>query len=279
MEVLKYQAQYVALPVALWCIGLYLTVAFLRSSLRAYQVYVSRQEAGARKYQVAAAQVGVYVAVLVAVLVAGTRILTLFGVPLGAVVSVTTLISAAVGFGAKDIVGDLFRGMFIIVERQYGDGDVVILDTPGGEKSGTVVGVTLRATKLRTVRGEEIHIPNGSILTVTNQTQHFAVGVCDIPVPPPPVASTATVEEVLRAVCADLPDDPEIGSIIDGDPEYVGLTETRPTYNLFRVQARVPAGRQWEVERRVRALCVDALADAGVSQADVNVLPREEAGT
>jgi hypothetical protein len=52
-------------------------------------------------------------------------------------------------------------GLFIIVERQYGFGDVVCIAALGSEVgvSGTVEEVTLRVTRLRTVNGEDVIVP------------------------------------------------------------------------------------------------------------------------
>lgn len=276
LNVLQYQLQYGLLPIALWVISVILVIRFLSASLRAYEVYIHRQEdEESVKYRMSIAQVLVYVGIMFTVLVAGTRILTLMGVPLGAVVSVTALVSAAVGLGAKDIVGDFFRGIFIIIEKQYGYGDYVVLATDGGDKEGTVVGITLRATKLRTVRGEEVHIPNGSIVSVTNQTQQYSIAVCDIPVPPPPAADLATVNKVLLDVCASLAEDKEIRGLIQKEPEYYGVSSTKPTYNVFQIRIQTKAGNQWEVERHVTALCIDELAKKGISQADVTTVIAE----
>ena len=55
----------------------------------------------------------------------------------------------ALGFGAQSLVKDFLSGIFMIVEDQFGVGDIVDV----GEASGLVEGVSLRTTRLRDVEG------------------------------------------------------------------------------------------------------------------------------
>ena len=84
----------------------------------------------------------------------------------------------AVGFGAQNLVRDFLSGMFMLLEDQYGVGDIVDL----GEASGTVEAVGLRITTLRDVNGTVWYVRNGEILRVGNKSQGYAVAVIDIPV-------------------------------------------------------------------------------------------------
>ncbi len=59
------------------------------------------------------------------------------------------VIGVALGFGAQSLVKDYLSGIFLILEDQYGVGDVVDL----GPVVGTVEDVTLRITRLRDMSG------------------------------------------------------------------------------------------------------------------------------
>jgi hypothetical protein len=65
------------------------------------------------------------------------------------------------GLGAQRIVQDILAGFFIIAERQYGFGDLISLSVPGlpSPAIGTVEGVTLRVTTIRTASGEVVITP------------------------------------------------------------------------------------------------------------------------
>ncbi|MGH8920298.1 MAG: mechanosensitive ion channel family protein, partial [Actinomycetes bacterium] len=78
-----------------------------------------------------------------------TLVLGELGVNLGPILASAGIVGLAVGFGAQTLVKDLLSGMFMMVEDQYGVGDVVDL----GEVSGTVEAVGLRVTTVRDASG------------------------------------------------------------------------------------------------------------------------------
>ena len=73
---------------------------------------------------------------------------------------------------------DFLSGTFMIIEDQFGVGDVV--DT--GVATGTVEGVRLRTTRLRDVEGVVWYVPNGAIPRVGNKSQQWSRAVVDVPV-------------------------------------------------------------------------------------------------
>ena len=73
---------------------------------------------------------------------------------------------------------DFLSGIFMLIEDQYGVGDVI--DT--GVATGTVEGVSLRTTRLRDAEGIVWHIPNGEIRRVGNKSQQWSRVLLDIPV-------------------------------------------------------------------------------------------------
>ena len=73
----------------------------------------------------------------------------------------------ALGFGAQSLVKDYLSGIFLILEDQYGVGDVVDL----GPVVGTVEDVTLRITRLRDMSGVVWYVRNGEVLRVANRSR------------------------------------------------------------------------------------------------------------
>ena len=65
--------------------------------------------------------------------------LTNLGVPAMGAALPATVVSAAIGFGAQNVIGDFLAGFFIISERQFGVGDFVAFDGTSSNISGTVV--------------------------------------------------------------------------------------------------------------------------------------------
>ena len=84
----------------------------------------------------------------------------------------------ALGFGSQSLVKDFISGMFILIEDQFGVGDLVDV----GEATGTVTAVSLRTTRLRAIDGTVWHVPNGEIRRVGNKSQHWSRTLLDIEV-------------------------------------------------------------------------------------------------
>lgn len=88
------------------------------------------------------------------------------GVDLGPVIAGAGIAGAALAFGAQTLVRDFLTGAFLLVEDQFGVGDVI--DT--GVAMGTVEAVSLRSTRLRDADGVVWFIPNSEIHKVGNHT-------------------------------------------------------------------------------------------------------------
>ena len=100
-------------------------------------------------------------------LVAGAMILGELGVDLGPLVASAGVVGFAVGLGAQTIVRDVFSGIIMLIEDQYGVGDSVdVLDV-----KGTVETVGLRITTVRDRQGTLWYLRNGEILKVGNKSQ------------------------------------------------------------------------------------------------------------
>lgn len=109
---------------------------------------------------------------------AAVWILETLGINLAPFIASAGIAGVALGFGAQNIVRDFLAGTFIVIEDQFGVGDIVDL----GEAKGTVEQVTLRVTRVRDVNGSLWHVPNGQILRVANKSQQWARAVLDIEV-------------------------------------------------------------------------------------------------
>lgn len=100
-------------------------------------------------------------------LIAGAMILGELGVDLGPLVASAGVVGFAVGLGAQTIVRDVFSGIIMLVEDQYGVGDQVeVLDV-----KGRVETVGLRITTIRDRQGTLWYLRNGEILKVGNKSQ------------------------------------------------------------------------------------------------------------
>ncbi|MDV8000828.1 mechanosensitive ion channel family protein [Rhodococcus sp. IEGM 1408] len=207
-------------------------------------------------------QVISYVAVGVLYILFGIQVLLRFGVNLVTLVAPATVLGAALGFGAQKIVQDFLAGFFVLAERQYGYGDIVELTTSTGVTAGTVEDVTLRITRLRTLDGEAVIVPNGQIVTAINQSQDWARAIIDVPVPNN--ADMDKAHEVLTGVCRDIIDDDRVGQYILDEPTVMGVQSIKLEQTVIRLLARTKPGMQWEVGRRMRAVILRRFRAEGI---------------
>ncbi|OBH09917.1 mechanosensitive ion channel family protein [Mycobacterium sp. E1747] len=184
----------------------------------------------------------------------------------GGLVAPATVIGAALGFGAQQLVRDLLSGFFILAERQYGFGDLVTLTVVSAtEASGTVENVTLRVTRLRSPDGEVLTIPNGQIVKVVNLSKDWARAVVDIPVST--TADLNRVYEVLHQECDHATDNPVLGELLLDAPTVMGVESIEVDTVTLRLVARTLPGKQFEAGRQLRVLVIRALARVGIMTA------------
>jgi small conductance mechanosensitive channel len=80
------------------------------------------------------------------------------------------VVGIVIGFGAQNILRDLFAGVYVVTENQYQIGDVVDLDGDWGE----VEDITLRFVSLRDLDGTVHHIPHGGVQRTKNLSKKYA---------------------------------------------------------------------------------------------------------
>ena len=100
-------------------------------------------------------------------LIALSMILSEFGLNLGPVVASAGVVGVALGLGAQTIVRDILAGIFMLVEDQYGVGDIVEVL----EVKGVVESVGLRITTIRSEDGVLWYLRNGEILKIGNKSR------------------------------------------------------------------------------------------------------------
>lgn len=203
-------------------------------------------------------------AVVVAIVVV-TAVANINDWDLGPVLASAGVLGVALGFGAQTLVKDWLSGLFMLMEDQYGVGDVVNL----GEATGTVEAIGLRVTQVRDLSGTLWYVRNGEVLRVGNMTQGWSRALVEVQVPPD--ADVDVAMDVLRQAAADLSDDPEIAQHLLGDAEVTGFEDMRAEAVTLRTLIKVAPAKQWTVQRALRARIRERLAEAGLEMA----LPRQ----
>ena len=183
---------------------------------------------------------------IVVFFIAVVLVLGELGINLAPIVASAGVVGVALGFGAQNLIKDFIAGIGIILEDQYGVGDVVDL----GEASGTVEAVGLRITRLRDVNGVVWYARNGEVLRVGNKSQGYAQVVIDMP-----VAHDTDLERcrsVMQEVGDSVQAEPEWSEVLLSQPESLGVEAITPQAIVMRLQVRTTNADQWRVGRELR---------------------------
>ena len=178
--------------------------------------------------------------------VAALLVLSQIGINLAPLLAGAGIAGIAIGFGAQSMVKDFLAGLFILLEDQYGVGDMVTV----ADQSGTVEDVTLRVTRVRAVDGTVWYVPNGEIRKVGNSSMEWTRAIVDVLVPYE--ADMVKVRAAITRAAADMAADPVwAGDLLD-EPEVWGVQASSPEGRTVRVVVKVIPSRQPAVTRELR---------------------------
>ena len=185
-------------------------------------------------------------------------VMATLGLPLGPLLASAGVAGVALGFGAQSLVKDFLSGIFMILEDQYGVGDVI--DT--GEAIGTVEDVTLRVTRLRDASGVVWYVRNGEIIRVGNRSQGWSTAVVDIPIGYN--ESLNTVLPLIREVVKGLDEAEEWSARLLEEPVVAGVESMAGGVVTVRIIAKCAPNEDFPVSREIRERVKAALDGAGI---------------
>lgn len=180
------------------------------------------------------------------------------GVNLAPFIASAGIVGVAFGFGAQSLVKDFLSGVFMLLEDQYGVGDVVDV----GSASGTVESVGLRVTKIRDGDGTLWYVPNGSVLRVGNKTQGWANAVVEVKVDY--FTDLDRVRDLLLTAAAQVAENPDLADDMEGTPTVTTAEDLSFDAVSMKITQRTSPARQWAVARALRIAVRRALEDAGI---------------
>ncbi|MGH2687452.1 MAG: mechanosensitive ion channel family protein, partial [Actinomycetota bacterium] len=198
------------------------------------------------------------VAGFVAWTIAGFMIFGELGVEIGPLLAGAGIVGVALGFGAQNLVRDFLSGIFMLIEDQYGVGDVI----DAGPATGVVEGISLRTTRLRDVEGVVWHIPNGTIERVGNKSQEWSRALIDVQVAYRTDVDHATT--VIKRIADATAQDPDREGEILGEPEVWGVEALGADGISIRLVVKTKPLSQWSVARELRARIKQAFDDEGI---------------
>jgi small conductance mechanosensitive channel len=180
------------------------------------------------------------------------------GVTITPILASVGIVGIALGFGAQSLVRDTINGLFILMENQYSQGDVV---TVAGI-SGRVEDVSLRRTVLRDLDGVVHYVPNGAIQVASNLTQEWSRVNLNV--------SVAYGEDIDRVfaiidrVGRELAADPQFEPLVISPPRALRVESMSDTGVAIKVLGDTQPVRQWEVTGELRRRLIRAFLGENV---------------
>ena len=180
------------------------------------------------------------------------------GVDLAPLLAGAGVAGIAIGFGAQNLVKDFLAGFFILLEDQYGVGDVINL----GDATGTVEDISLRTTRLRATDGTVWFVPNGEIKRVGNTSMEWSRALIDVL-----VAYDADVPAVMRSigeVAQAFAEEAAWSEAVLEPPEVWGVQAMAVDGLTIRLVVKTAPRQQYTVARELRGRITERLRREGV---------------
>jgi moderate conductance mechanosensitive channel len=184
------------------------------------------------------------------------------GVNLAPLLASAGVAGVALGFGAQSLVRDTLSGFFILLENQFGVGDIVDVRTSAGAVGGKVESLTLRVTTLRAYDGTLHVIPNGNLVLVSNKSRGWARAIVDVRVAYG--EGVQKVREVLDELFEELRTEPTMRDWLMNGPSVLGLETLADSGPVIRVVAETRPSKRFDTERVLRERINARLAERGI---------------
>jgi small conductance mechanosensitive channel len=198
------------------------------------------------------------VAAVFIVIVALMTILSEFNINITPLLAGAGVAGIAIGFGAQSVVKDFLAGLFILLEDQYNEGDVVKV----AGVTGMVEVVNFRRTVLRDLDGIVHSVPNGEITLTSNYTREWSRVNLDIP-----VAYGEDVDHVMAVITRvgeELAQDKYFGKLIRSAPKALRLNKFGDSSMDIKVVGDTKPSMQWEVAGELRKRIKKAFDEEGI---------------
>ena len=184
------------------------------------------------------------------------------GISLGPLIAGAGIIGVALGFGAQSLVRDFLSGFFILLENQFGVGDVIDISAPGGPVSGKVEDLSLRTTSLRAFDGTLHVVPNGNIQFLGNKSKGWSRAIVDVTVAYG--EDLDHIRDILDELFDELREDKETAPLLFSGPTVLGPEQMGDSKVTMRIVADTRPGKKPDLERELRKRILGRFAERGV---------------
>jgi small conductance mechanosensitive channel len=178
---------------------------------------------------------------IIIAVVAIFTVLAEVGVNITPALAALGIAGVAIGFGAQSLVKDIFNGMLILLENQYGVDDVVQV----AGVTGLVEEVSLRRTVVRDLDGIVHSVPNSEIKVASNFTKEWSRVNMNISVGYG--EDLNRVIEVINKVGKEITEDPHWSQFILKPPQVLRVDAFEDSGIVIKILGDTKPLCQWDV--------------------------------
>jgi small-conductance mechanosensitive channel len=176
-------------------------------------------------------------------IVVGLTVLSQIGINIAPLLAGAGIVGVAIGFGSQKLVQDLITGLFLLLEDAMQVGDWVTL----AGVSGSVEKLSIRTIRLRAGDGS-LHIIPFSSVTMVNNTNR-GLGNAAVSVTVAAREDPDEVGDILKAVVAEMRNDPQFKPMILSDLQYWGVDKVDGSSMVLVGQIVCTDSGRWGVQR------------------------------
>jgi len=182
--------------------------------------------------------------------------LSILGCNVGAVIASLGVLGLIIGFGAQSLIEDIITGFFIVLEGQFGVGDIIAID----DYRGTVTNIGIRTTTLVDTGGNAKIINNSDIRNLVNLSSVSSKAICIAPIAYE--TDLPKAEALIKDLCKKLPEMyPEIFPV---PANYLGVEELNDHSVDLKITADVEEANIFTARRLMNREIFLACNEAGI---------------
>ena len=167
-------------------------------------------------------------------------ILKTLGVDTTAILAGIGILGLIIGLGAQPLIADILAGLFIVFEKVFDVGDIIVVD---GFR-GMVKEIGIRTTQIVDIGGNVKIINNADLKSIINMTNQYSLAICEIGIEYG--ESLERVEAILKANLSAIKE--AIPDIKEG-PFYKGVSSLGDSAVIIRFVAQCDESVKYQVER------------------------------
>jgi len=200
----------------------------------------------------------VKIAGILILIIAVITILPEFGVNITSLIAAIGIGGLAIAFAAQNLIRDFIAGFFILLEDQYGIGDVVSI----AGVAGVVEDITLRRTVLRDLDANVHSVPNGKVELSTNMTKKFSRVNLNVSVGYG--ENLKHVIDIANKVCQEMAEDPQWKDDFITTPSVLRVDKLGDSGIDIKILGDTKPAKQWAIMGELRLRLKDTFDKEGI---------------